>query len=202
MISKTKSHYMRREISKSQAGSTFGQGRQVHLEEVDSEFAVDIVQLELMIVLLIFGIVLRGQLFEIIEIEYTVFIDAFVDVEVLAVLLFDKYMPAVRAYKGTYLKVSLVLVEPEAANLAHVLTSAASVVIEVVMRSIAAMAYCTDSDRVTATRFDRFEIFAMAGFVFGEKNFVVELLRLLNNREFINRELIVLRTCGIVLWGL
>jgi len=42
----------------------------------------------------------------------------------------------------------------------------------------------------------------MAGFVFGEENFVVELLRLLNNREFINCELIVLRACGIELWGL
>ena len=104
-----------------------------------------------MLVLLIFGKVFRGQLFEIIEIEYTVLIDAFVDVEVLAVLLFDKYMPAVRAYKGNYLKVSLVLVEPEAANLAHILTSAASVVIKVVMRSIAAMAHCINRDWVAAT---------------------------------------------------
>ena len=155
-----------------------------------------------MLVLPIFGKVFRGQLFEIIEIEYTVLVDAFVDVEMLAVLLFDKYMPAVRAYKGTYFKVCLVPVEPEAANFAHVLTSATSVVIEVVVRSIAAMAYCTDRDWVTATRLDRLEIFAMAGFVFGEKNFVVEPLRLLNDREFINRELIVLRACGIVLWGL
>jgi len=64
------------------------------------------------------------------------------------------------------------------------------------------MAHCTDRDWVTATRLNRLEIFAMAGFVFGEKNFVVEPLRLLNDREFINRELIVLRACGIVLWGL
>jgi len=41
----------------------------------------------------------------------------------------------------------------------------------------------------------------MVGFVFGEKNLVVEPLRLLNNREFINCELIVLGACGIVLWG-
>jgi len=151
-----------------------------------------------MLVLPVFGKVFLGQPFEVIEIEYTVLVDAFVDVEVLAVL-FYKYMPAVRAYKGAYLKVGFVLVESESAILAHVLTSAASVVTEIVMRSTAAMAYCTGRDWVTATRLDRLEIFAMAGFVFDDKNLVVETLRLLNNRDFINCELIVLGACGIVL---
>ena len=151
MISKTKAHDVRREISESQAGSTFRQGRQVYLEEVDGEFTVDIVQLELMLVLPVIGKVFMGQPFEVIEIEYTVLVDAFVDVEVLAVLLLGKYMAAIRTYKGAYFKVGFVLVESESANLAHVLTSAASVVIEVVMRSTAAMAYCTGRDWVTAT---------------------------------------------------
>jgi len=109
------------------------------------------VQLELILVLLVFDKVFRGQLIEVIEIEYTVFVYAFVDIEVLAVLLLDKYMPAVRTYKCAYLKVGFVLVESESANLAHVLTSTTSVVIKVVMRSTAAMAYCTDRDWVTAT---------------------------------------------------
>ena len=152
-----------------------------------------------MLILSVFGKIFLGQPFEVIEIEYTVLVDAFVDVVVLAVLLLDKYMPAVRAYKGAYLKVDFDLVESESANLAHVLTSAASVVIEIVMRSTAAMAYCTGRDWVTATRLDRLEIFAVAGFVFDEKNLVVETLRLLNNRDFINCELIVLGACGIVL---
>jgi len=50
-----------------------------------------------MLVLPVFGKIFLRQPFEVIEIEYTVLVDAFVDVEVLAVL-FDKYMPAVRAY--------------------------------------------------------------------------------------------------------
>jgi len=41
MLSKTNAHDVRREISESQTGSTFGQGRQVYLEEVDIEFAID-----------------------------------------------------------------------------------------------------------------------------------------------------------------
>lgn len=104
----------------------------------------------------------------------------------LAVLLLDKDMAAVGTYKGTDFEVSLVFVEPEAANFAHELTSASSIVIEVVMGSTTAVAYCTSKDRVVASGLDWFKILAMLGFIVNKQGLVIQPLRLLDDRELIN----------------
>lgn len=60
MVCKAKPHDMRREIPESQVGSPFGQGRQVHLEVVDGEFPVDIVELKFMLILLVLSLFFGG----------------------------------------------------------------------------------------------------------------------------------------------
>jgi len=85
------------EIPESQIGSAFGQGRQIHLKVIDGKFPVDVMELKLMLIQLVFSQIFRRQLFEGIQIEGTILVDAFMDVKVFAILLFNKSMSAVRA---------------------------------------------------------------------------------------------------------
>jgi hypothetical protein len=183
---------MGRKIPKSQIGSTFGKGGQIHLEIVDGKFPVDIVELEFMPILPIFGLFFRKQLSKGIQVEEAVPVDALMDIEMLAVLLLDEYVSAVRAYKGTDLEVGFIPVEPETTDLAHVLASTACIVIEIVMGCTTAMTYSIRRHWIVASGFYWFEILTVLGFVFSKQKNVVEPLRLLDDKEFVNGELVVL----------
>jgi hypothetical protein len=111
----------------------------------------------------------------------------------LAILLLDEDVAAVGTYKGTNFEVSLILVEPESANLAHALASSPSIVIEVIMGCTTAVAHCTSRDRVAATGLDWLEVLAVFGFIFSKQSFVIQSLRLLDDRELVNGKLVVLR---------
>ena len=60
IVGKAEPHDVRGKVPESQVGSTFWQGRQIHLKEIDGEFPVDIVEFELMFILLVFGPLFRG----------------------------------------------------------------------------------------------------------------------------------------------
>lgn len=60
VVSETKSHDVGRKIPESKVDSTLRQRGQIHLEEVDGEFPVDIVEFELMLILLVFSPIFRG----------------------------------------------------------------------------------------------------------------------------------------------
>jgi len=96
---------VRGEVPETQIGSAFGQGRQIHLEVVDGEFPVNVVEFEFMFVLLVFSKIFRRQLPKGIQIEGTVLVDTLVDVEMLTILLFDKGMPTVRAKQSNRFKI-------------------------------------------------------------------------------------------------
>ena len=91
---------MRREVSESKAGRSFGHGRQIHFEEVDGEFPVDVVKLELVLILLVFDPILWREPSKGIQVEGTLLADAFVDVEMLAILRLSERMTTVGTMKG------------------------------------------------------------------------------------------------------
>jgi hypothetical protein len=122
-----------------------------------------------------------------------------VDVEMLTILFLDEDVPAVRANQGTNFKVGFILTESKPANLAPELTATAGIVIEISMWCTASMANSISRYRVTDTRVDRFESLAVLGFVISKQENVIEPLRLLDYRECVNIELVVLRACNIVL---
>jgi hypothetical protein len=55
VVCKAKPHDVGGEIPESKISSAFGQGRQIHLKVVDGEFPVDVMELEFMLVLPVFG---------------------------------------------------------------------------------------------------------------------------------------------------
>jgi len=69
MVCKAKTHDVGGEIPKIQVGSAFGQGRQIYPKVIDSEFPVDVMELEFMFVLLVFGKIFRRQFSEVFKVE-------------------------------------------------------------------------------------------------------------------------------------
>nr|WP_273479260.1 hypothetical protein [Acetivibrio straminisolvens] len=120
----------------------------------------------------------------------------------LSILLLDKDMAAVWTDKGTNFEVVFILVESKSANLAQKLSTAAGIVIEVVVGCTAAMAYSIGRHGIAATGLDWLKILAVIKFVFIKQNCVIQPFRLLDDRELIDSELVVFRACNIVFWRL
>jgi len=115
------------------------------------------VELEFVLVFLVFLKVLRGKVFEGLKIKRALFINTLVNVKVFALLLLHKDSAAIRADQGPDFKIFLVLVEPKPAYLAQKLATAAGIVIEVYMRSTATMADNARGYRVFTAGLDGFE---------------------------------------------
>lgn len=121
------------------------------------------------------------------------------NVEVFAVLLLDKDMPAVRAYKGTNFEVGFILFEPQSTNLTDELATAPGVVIEISMGCAATLAYSISRNRVVAASLYRFEILIVLCFVVSKQEYVIKPFRLLDDRKFVNSKFTVLGTRNVVL---
>ncbi len=181
---------------------TLRHGGQIDFEEVDGEFAVDVVELEFILILLIFREVFRRKLPECVKVERAVFVDTLVDIEMFAVLLLDKYMPAEWTCEGSDLKISLILIEQKIADFAKELAAASGIVVEICVRGAATGAESIGWYRVVSPGFYRLQFFAVHGLVIVEQLLVVKFLHLFNDREPVYSELIVLRACKIKLWKL
>lgn len=139
-----------------------------------------------MLILLIFSQFFRRELFEGIEVEGTFLVNAFMDVEMLTVLLFNKDVSAVRAYKSTDFKVFFILVEPETTDFTQELTTATCIVVEVVMGCTTTMAYTIRGYRLSTTGFDRLEILSVLYSVLLKQKDVIKLFRLLDDGKLID----------------
>jgi len=152
---------VRRKVAKCEIYAALRHGAQVNLKIIYGELTIDVVELEFVLVFLIFLKVFWGKVFEGLKIKRALFINTLVNVEVFAFLLFHKDSAAIRAYQGPDFEIFLILVEPKPADLAQKLTTAAGIVIEVYMRSTAAMADNIMGNRVFTAGFDRFEFLAV-----------------------------------------
>jgi predicted HTH transcriptional regulator len=114
------------------------------------------VELEFVLVFLVFLKVFWGKVFEGLKIKRALFINTLVNVKVFALLLLDKDSAAIRAYQSPDFEIFLILVKPKPADLAQELTTAAGIIIEVYMRSTAAMADNIMRNRVFTARLDGF----------------------------------------------
>ena len=156
-------------------------------------------KLEFVLVLLIFGSFLWRQPVDISEVERTFLVDTLVDVEVLTVFLLDKNVAAVRADKSTDFEIGLILIEPEFTDLANQLTASAGVVVNIFMRCSATMTHNIIRNGVDTTRFDRFKIFAVLGFILSKQRFIIKPLGLFDYGEFVHSEFVVFRAFYIIL---
>lgn len=153
-----------------------------------------------MLILLIFNQVFRREFFEGFEVEGTFLVHAFVDVEMLTVFLLDKDAPAIRAYKRTDFEVCFILIESESADFTQELAASSGIVVDICMRGATTLADSIRRDRVVSSWIHGFEILSVLGLILMEQLFVVEFLRLLNDRESVHGKLIVLGACKIVFW--
>jgi hypothetical protein len=181
---------------------TFWHGGQIDFEEVDGEFAVDVVELEFILILLIFRKVFRRKLPECVKVERAVFIDALADIEMLAVPPFDKDMPTEWAYESSDLKIGFILIEQKITDFAKELAVASGIVVEICVRGAATGAESIGRYRVVSPGFYRLQFLGVHGLVIAEQLLVVKFLHLFNYRKLVYSELIVLGACKIKLWKL
>jgi len=153
-------------------------------------------------VMFVFSAAFRGQLLKGIQVERTIFVNAFVDVEVFTVLFLNKGVPAVRAYQSDRFKIRFTLVKPKATDLTQKLATASGIIIDVCMRRTTAGTNGIRGYRLSTTGFDRLEVLAMLYPILLKKQDVVQLFHLLNTGKLVNGQLIILGACKIVLWGL
>jgi hypothetical protein len=202
MVGKAQPHNMGREVPESKTGRAFGHGGQIHLEEIDGKFPVDVVKLELMLILLVFGPILGRQPGEGIQVIRTVFVDTFVDIEMLAVFLLNKGMTTVGTKQGYGLHIGFPFDKPVATDFAKQLATTTCIVVKVSMRGSTTGTHTIWRDRIFPTGIDGLEVLAMFGFVLFKQKDVVQLLPFFDNRQFVNGMLIVLGASNIVLWRL
>jgi len=181
---------------------TLRHGRQINLEEVDGKFPVDEVELEFILILLIFRKVFRREFFEGIKVERAVFIDTLVNIEMFAVLLFHKGMSTERAYISNNFEISFVPAKPHLADFAKELTAASGIVVEICVRGVATRAGSVVRYRVVSPGFYRLQFLAVYVLVIPEQLPVIKFLHLFDDREPVHSELIVLGACKIKLWKL
>lgn len=171
-----------------QRGSILRKRRQIHLEEVDVELPVDVVEL----VPVLLERMLLIDLPEIALIVGALVVDTFVDPEAGAVLDRHQRMAAVWALVLHGLCVDAAIDEGSTADFAQVLAAAAGIVVEVLVRSTADRTGLALRDRSAAPAADRLEFFAVLMFVVGQKKSPVLLVEMDDGRELIDPELLIL----------
>ena len=142
--------------------------------------------------------IFRRNLFECMKIIRTFFVDTFMYTEKFTVFLWRKCVPAVRAAKAKRSGNDFTGSEGLSTNFALILTIAAVVIVDVMMRSPTKRTYDVfrnGSSITTLNRFDRFSVFPKIVF---EKELPVLLDKSFNDRKLINLKFLICRGIGIV----
>jgi len=139
---------------------------------------------------------------ESVQIIWAVFIDTFVNSEMLAILLLLQSMPTIGTHEGNGLKTNLSPDKPVVTNFTQQLPAATGIIVEVGMRSTTIRAYAIGRDRVLPTRIDRLETLAVFNLVLLQQKDIVQGLKLLDDWKLINGKFVVLRACNIIPWRL
>jgi hypothetical protein len=178
-----------------QRGSVLRKGCQIHLEEVDVELPVDVVEL----VSVLLERMLLIDLPEIALIVGALVVDAFVDTETGPVLDRHQRVAAVGALVLHGFSVDASIDEGSTADLAQVLAATAGIVVEVLMRSTADRTGLVLRDRSTAPAADGLQFLAVFMLVVCQEELPVLLEKVDDGRELIDPELLILGRLGIVM---
>jgi len=176
-------------------GSILRQGSDVHPEEVDIEFPVDVVELV--------SVLLQGMflidLLKILEVVGALVVDTLVDTKTGTVLDRNESVTAVGALVFDRLGMDAAINEGSAADLALVLTMTAVVVIEILMRSTADRADFVLGDSVAAPAANRDDLLAILVFIVCDEELPVLFEEGNDERELIDFELLILGRFGIIM---
>lgn len=172
-----------------QGGHVLRKGGKIHPEEVDFELPVDVMELV--------SVLLQRMLFidftQVLLIVGAFIVDALMDPEAGTFLDWNEGVTAVRAFVLHRFCVDAAIDESGAADLALILTLAAVVVIEVIVRSTADRTDFVCGDRTAVAAPDRLDPLAIPMFVVSNEEAPVLLMVLDDQRELVDLKLLVLR---------
>jgi len=198
MHGQAQSHDVGVKVTKLQGRGILREGRDIHAEEIDSELAVDVMQLVAPLAVWIFPI-FRINLFQVVEVERALLVHALVDAEELTVFDCHQGMAAERAFQGNRLSGISTGDEGFTADLALIFTTATCIVVKVLVGSATDWAdgFLRDGSSVTAIyRFKR--LFVLPLVVFDEE-LPVLFYEGNDDRGLIHRVFLVLWGMGVVI---
>jgi len=198
-VGKTQGHDICVVFTEFQRGSVLRQGGDVHLEEIDRELTVDVMELIFVLAVILIQIRLINFL-QVVKVVGAFGIHAFVDDEVLTVLLTCQSMGAVRTLEGKGFGETVLIRRKEGpADLTHQLAGLAVVTIQERLRCIAGRAGAILRDITHRAAADRLNRFSVLPRVVAVKILPVPVLLMIDNLwKMIHFELLVLRRMRIV----
>ena len=195
MISQAQPHDVRIELLETEIHGTVRYFMKIHLEEIDSEFPIYIVELVLIFLRRLNAV---RQLLEIAKVKRALWIGAFVNFEMLTVFLGNESVPAVWAKKHDRLRNEVAFVEDLRAYLALILSSVSVVVVYVQMWCSALGANNPFGNGIAIPPLDWPDHLVVLMFVVSQEKQVVNFLKTDYLWELIDLEFLVLGAVGIV----
>jgi len=195
MIGQAQPHDVGIKLFEIKANRLLWKGMKIHLEEIDSEFPVYVVELVLIFLRRLNAV---RQLLEIAKVKRALQIGTFVYFEMFSFFLGFKSMPAVWAQKHDRLRNEVAFVEGLRAYLALILSSVSVVVVYVQMWCSALGANNPFGNGIAIPPLDRPDHLVVFMLVLSKEKQVVNFLKTDYLWELIDLEFLVLGAVGVI----